>query len=284
VPVHFDRERLWWDAKAASEERDSDDEAVNRALRWREIERHLAGIRTILDVGGGTGAFSIPLARRGYEVTHLDHSPVMLALAREKAAGTPSIRLVEGSSTDLRMFADRSFDLVLNTDGAISFCGELAERALAESCRVARRKLVATVTSLGWLVPVLLSGSLLTAGNILPAAISMLNRRRWRQDEYPDNELLTRGTTQGYFGPLRAFTSVELRRLVEANGLSTLRVGGLGSLAGLCDREVVRAAVSDPVQYERFLDMCEQFDREVMPDGPGTRVRAGLIAVAARDR
>ena len=36
-----DGERLqrWWDAKAAAEETDKSDEAVNRALRWREIDR-----------------------------------------------------------------------------------------------------------------------------------------------------------------------------------------------------------------------------------------------------
>ena len=53
--VDFERERAWWDAKASSEETDRADEAINRALRWREITRRLDGVRTVLDVGGGTG-------------------------------------------------------------------------------------------------------------------------------------------------------------------------------------------------------------------------------------
>jgi len=53
----FNREKQWWDAKAEKEDRDSADESVNRALRWREIERHLEGVKTILDVGAATGAF-----------------------------------------------------------------------------------------------------------------------------------------------------------------------------------------------------------------------------------
>ena len=36
----FKRERDWWDEKDAVEERDLSDEAINRALRWRETERH----------------------------------------------------------------------------------------------------------------------------------------------------------------------------------------------------------------------------------------------------
>jgi len=83
--VDFGREREWWDAKAPKEEQDHLDEAINRALRWREIERHLEGVRTILEIGAATGAFSIPLARRGFSVTHLDFSPAMLGVARRKA-------------------------------------------------------------------------------------------------------------------------------------------------------------------------------------------------------
>lgn len=79
----FDRERQWWDAKAPHEDTDRADERINRGLRWLEIEPHLHGTRTILDVGGATGAFSIPLAKRGFRGTHLDLSPEMLAVARE---------------------------------------------------------------------------------------------------------------------------------------------------------------------------------------------------------
>ena len=55
------------------------DTFINRALRWREIERHLDGVQNILEIGAATGRFSIPLARRGFEVTHFDFSTKMLA-------------------------------------------------------------------------------------------------------------------------------------------------------------------------------------------------------------
>jgi 2-polyprenyl-3-methyl-5-hydroxy-6-metoxy-1,4-benzoquinol methylase len=47
---------------------------------------YLAGLRPVLDVGADTGDFSIPLAQRGFAVTHVDFSPAMLTLARREAS------------------------------------------------------------------------------------------------------------------------------------------------------------------------------------------------------
>ena len=282
MDVSFERERLWWDAKARSEEIDRADEAVNRALRWREIERHLDGVRSILDVGAGTGVFSIPLARRGFSVTHVDISPAMLEIARRKASGLDTISFVEGNATDLSRFPDASFDLVLNMDGAVSFCGSKAETAIAESCRVARKKIIVTVSSLAWLLPVTVQSSLAVAGRLLPAVGAMLARGEWHQEEFPDNALLARGCTQDYLGPLKAFRPSELRTALERAGLRVLRLGSLGSLANLCGAEVVRQVLRDARLFQEFLDVSERFDHDILPEGPGTRQRAGLIAVAER--
>ena len=276
----FERERAWWNAKASSEEQDRADEAINRALRWREIERHLAGVETILDAGGGTGAFSIPLARRGYRVTHLDLSPAMIEIARERARGLDSIDFVEGNAVDLSRYPGRSFDLVLNTDGAVSFCGAQAERALAESCRVARRRLIATVSNRADLVPSWIKTSVEVFGRLLPTDRAMLERGEWDQDAFPENAHLAKGSTLDYVAPIKAFTPPEVRELLGRFGMRPLRVGGLGSLANLCGVEFVQRVLTDESLVEPFLDACETYDRDVLPDGPGTLLRAGLIAIA----
>jgi len=277
--VDFDREMAWWDAKAPEEEQDLADEAVNRALRWREIERHLAGVRTVLDVGAGTGAFSIPLARRGFAVTHVDFSLAMLALARRNSEGLQNLRFVEANAVALP-FSDRSFDLVLNMDGAISFCGSLAEQALRETCRVTRKKLILTVSHRAWMIPVWVSASVKVVGCLLPAVGAMFDRGKWHQEQFPENPLLSKGVTQDYFPGFRAFLPGELRALLEEAGMRVLRCGGLGSLANFCDSEAVERACQDQALFQEFVDLCERFDREVLPEGPGTRQRAGLIAVA----
>ncbi len=279
--VDFERERAWWEAKAPQEERDLADEAVNRALRWREIERHLESIHTILDVGGGTGAFSIPLARRGYTVTHVDFAAAMLALAQCSAGPRHNLQFVQANAAALP-FPDRSFDLVLNTDGAISFCGSSAHQAIREACRVSRRVLMLSVSHRAWLGPVVIEGSIQVASRILPAARAMFDQGEWHQDQFPENPSLAKGATQDYFGTLKAFLPHELRTALEEAGMQVVRCGGLGSLANLCGPETVAQALQDEALFQEFLDLCERYDREVLPNGPGTRERAGLIAVAVK--
>jgi ADP-ribose pyrophosphatase YjhB (NUDIX family) len=110
----------------------------------------------------------------------------------------------------------------------------------------------------------------------------MLERGEWHQDMYPDNARLSRGCTQDYLGALKAFLPNELRQILEKAGLRVLRCGGLGSLCSLCEPDTIRQAQADDILFERFLDLCERFDREILPDGPGTQQRAGLLAVAER--
>lgn len=278
----FDRERQWWDAKAGREEMDLADENINRALRWREVERHLEGVQIILDIGAATGAFSIPLAQRGFHVTHVDLSPAMLAIAREKARDLPNIEFLEGNACRLALFRDRSFDLVLNMDGAISFSGSKAIPAIQETCRVAKATVILTVSHLAQMTAGWVGSSLLLTGQLDPAVRAMADRGEWHQDQFPGNKALAEGLTQNYMGALRAFLPGELTKTLEDAGMRVLRCGGLGSLAALCDPEALKRVSSNGAALEAFLTLCERFDKEILPCGPGTRHRAGLIAVAHR--
>jgi SAM-dependent methyltransferase len=279
----FDRERQWWDAKAPKEETNLADEAINRALRWREIERHLEDVNTILDVGGATGAFSIPLAKRGFRVTQVDLSPEMLAIARNKARDVPGIEFLEGNASDLAQFPDPSFDLVLNMDGAISFSGSKAITAIQETCRVTRMKAILTVSHRAQMTAAWVNGSLEKTGDLGPAVHAMAGHGEWHQDQFPDAKVLTEGMTQNYLGALKAFLPDELKDILNDAGMHVLRCGGLGSLAGLCDPEALTRVLNHGALLESFLDICERFDNDVLPCGPRTRLRAGLIAVAQRN-
>ncbi len=67
-------------------------------LQWadyieRQFARHKRSIRTVAELGCGTGTLAAILAGRGYEVTALDLSPEMLSAAVEKCEGL-NVRLV----------------------------------------------------------------------------------------------------------------------------------------------------------------------------------------------
>jgi S-adenosylmethionine-dependent methyltransferase len=69
----------------------------------------------IVDAGGGTGGFAVPLASLGHNVTVVDPSPDSLAAAQRRASETEvPLRAVQGDAADLAVLAgERSADLVL---------------------------------------------------------------------------------------------------------------------------------------------------------------------------
>ena len=68
-------------------------------------------IRSILDLGCGTGSYSVLLAERGYEVVGVDRSKPMLTIAEQRAATTPVAGTTQFIEGDIRSFASaRPFD------------------------------------------------------------------------------------------------------------------------------------------------------------------------------
>ena len=63
---------------------------------------------SILDVGAGTGAYSIPLRDEGYDVTAVE-----LVKQNLKYMEKANINCYQGTATDLSKFKDNSYDIVL---------------------------------------------------------------------------------------------------------------------------------------------------------------------------
>lgn len=271
-----------WEPRDATDHVEGCSETLHQELQWREIRRHLNGVETILVIGGPADVFSIPLAQQGYSVTHLDLSPAQLEIARQRAENLTNIQCVMGNSTDLSQFEDRSFDLVLNMDGAISFCGSDAGQAILESCRVTKKKLILTVPHRSRMVGNWISSSINATGRIAPAVHALLEHGEWCQDESPENAQPVKGCAPDDFGPIKAFLPGELKKILNESGLIVQRLGGLGSLAYMCNPETIQRVTQDIGLFNEFCDLCERYDREVLPEGPGTSARAGLIAVAQR--
>ena len=67
----------------------------------------------ILEVGAGTGRYSVALAKEGYSVTAVELVQHNLDVLRSKLNGTESITAIQGNALDLSSLRDRSFDLTM---------------------------------------------------------------------------------------------------------------------------------------------------------------------------
>jgi SAM-dependent methyltransferase len=96
-------------------------------------------VRTVLDLGCGTGAHAVRLAQRGYSVVGVDLSAEMLRLARERADSTSTeVELVLGDvrSVDL----GRTFDAVICMFAVLGY--QTTDADVADTLRTVRKHLV----------------------------------------------------------------------------------------------------------------------------------------------
>ena len=81
---------------------------VRSAVLWDALRAVLdriapeAGRSEVVDVGGGTGGFAVPLAELGHRVTVVDSNPdALAALERRAAESGVTVRAVQGDAVDL---------------------------------------------------------------------------------------------------------------------------------------------------------------------------------------
>ena len=132
--------RRHWDGRAASFDEGTTHGLLTDAQRsaWTDRVRAWAGPGPVdaLDVGCGTGFFSLLLAELGHRPTGVDVAESMLARTREKAAAaglTVDLRLAD---TEALPFPDDSFDLVIERH--VIWTLPEPTRALSEWARVLR--------------------------------------------------------------------------------------------------------------------------------------------------
>ena len=88
---------------------------VEYLTTMKYISECLSGITEpkILEVGAGTGRYSVTLAKQGYQVTAVELVAHNLEILRSKLDGTEPILALQGNALDLSAFPDASFDLTM---------------------------------------------------------------------------------------------------------------------------------------------------------------------------
>jgi ubiquinone/menaquinone biosynthesis C-methylase UbiE len=185
----------------------------------------------VLDMGCGTGRFTIPLAERVKSVSGLDLSPMMLATARKKLAD-------KGLEADLREgdmaalpFADASFDVVVSMLALMHIPRADRQQVFREVARVMR-----------------------PGGRLLIGVKNSVFERMFRGDRFAEvditdvesEELIFTKTRGGedMVAPWHSFSPDELTALSAVAGLSLVHLRGNSPIsAWLADAVLADTAV-----------------------------------------
>ncbi len=230
---------------------------VRTAAVWAALDP-LVGAGTplrVLDVGGGSGGFAVPLARLGHEVTVVDPSADALATL-ERRAGTAG---VGGRVRGLQGDGDQLHELPLDGGYDLGLCHAVLEvvddpgTTLGEITRALRpggRVSVATVNRAGAVLTRALGGH-------PKEALALLEDR----DPVPARARPAR----------RRFTPAGLLALVEGAGLRPGEWRGVAVVADLLDT----ASGADPAAVRRL-------ELALAGTSPYRDVAAGLHVLATR--
>ena len=188
------------------------------------------------DLGCGTGATAVRLARLGIHVTLLDSSPAMLDIANRAAreAGvTDKVVLQHGDATQLaNLFPTRLFDVIL-CHNILEYCDDPGAvlRGAARTLRDASAILSVLVRN--------------QAGEVFKAAIQAGDL------EATENGLTAEWAQESlYGGRVRLFTSDGLRAMLTEASLAAIAERGVRVLADYLPPRVSRSA-----DYERIFEL-----------------------------
>lgn len=106
----------------------------------RYIEKYLKPNSKIIEIGAGTGRYSITLADMGYDVTAVELVPHNIEIMKKKVKPKHNIKIYEGNACDLSFIDSDTYDIVLLLGPMYHlFNDNDKHKAISESIRVAKK-------------------------------------------------------------------------------------------------------------------------------------------------
>jgi S-adenosylmethionine-dependent methyltransferase len=248
MPANADRERFQTEADKYAAYLETPEGRLRLDLPFANLQEFLPLLQvksslSALDVGCGTGANGLRLARLGFHVTLLDSSPAMLDIAihAAKQAGIDrSIEMTHGDADQVaRLFDAGSFDVIL-CHNILEFVEDPAAvlRGAARALRDSSAILSVLVRNQAGEVfkAALLAGDLAAAEHNLTA--------QWGNEDL-------------YGGKVRLFTPDTTRAMLKAASLEVIAERGVRVMSDYLPAQVSRAA-----EYEKILALERKLGRQ----------------------
>lgn len=106
----------------------------------RYIEKYLKPNSKILEIGAGTGRYSVTLADMGYDVTAVELVPHNIDIMKKKVKPEHNIKIYEGNACNLSFIESDTYDMVLLLGPMYHlFNNDDKNRAISEAIRVAKK-------------------------------------------------------------------------------------------------------------------------------------------------
>lgn len=103
------------------------------------IEQYLKSGDKILEIGAGTGRYTLYYAKKGFEVDAIELIENNLRQLKSKIAEGMKVNAIQGNAMDLSMFEDNTFDITLSLGPLYHlFTEEDANKAVSEAIRVTK--------------------------------------------------------------------------------------------------------------------------------------------------
>lgn len=206
-------------------------------ITWRYIEPYLPASGMVLDAGGGTGKWAIPLAKRGLKIIIYDISEDMLKIAARKVEEEGlrervTVKVGDICKIDL---PDESFDFILAEGDPISYCTD-PPKAVAEFHRLLKPGcfLIAGVDNLYTAI----RGAIMEGD--ITSALEVLKEKRYYSRQY------------GFH--CWVFTPKSLKQLFERHKFKVVKIIGKPTLQIYHD-ERVQEMLNDPKKAEQILNL-----------------------------
>jgi S-adenosylmethionine-dependent methyltransferase len=214
-------------------------------LTWRYMMRYLPPAGSILEIGAGTGRYTLALCRRGYSITAVDLSAALLERCQQRLTAERlhgQVRFVVADARDLHAVPATAFDAVL-------LMGPLYHLVFEEDRREAVRQAADRLRSGGLLLSTHLS-RLGILGDLMrrtPEWIERGEEVRSLLDSGRRPDDLPRGGFRGYFARVS-----EIRPLHEVIGIHTVALAGVDPAISADDESY--NTLQSP-RRERWLDL-----------------------------